>query len=75
MNIPHVWAMATKNVNNSIVAGLVIFAAGIIGFLGLIACCIGIFFTFVYALSVEAAAAAWFERIQSAPAAPGTPAA
>jgi hypothetical protein len=74
LDIQRVWALATSQVNNSIIAGLVIFAAGVIGALGFIACCIGVFFTLTYAAAVNAGVAAWFERMQAAPA-PGVPAA
>lgn len=74
LDVQRVWAMATGNMNNSVIGGLVIFAAGIIGGLGFIACCIGVFFTVTYAAAVEAGVAAWFEKMQAAPAAPGAPA-
>jgi hypothetical protein len=74
LDIQRVWAPATSQVNNSIIGGLVIFAAGIIGGLGLIACCIGVFFTLTYAAAVQAGVAAWFERMQVTPAVPGAPA-
>lgn len=74
LDVQRVWTMATGNMNNSILGGLVIFAAGVIGGLGLIACCIGIFLTLTYAASVQAGVAAWFERMQAAPAAPSAPA-
>jgi len=60
-------------VNNSIVGGAVIFAAGIIGSLGFIACCIGVFFTITYAAAIQAGVAAWFEKVQAKPAAPQAP--
>ena len=69
----NIWKYATSNVTNSVIGGLVIFVGGIIGAVGLIACCIGVFFTIVYSLSIQAAVAAWFERQQSAPAAPAMP--
>ena len=75
LDIQRVWAMATGQVNNSIVGGLVIFVGFIIGFLGIILCCIGIFFTLIYATAIQAGVAAWFDRMQAAPAAPGAPAA
>ena len=70
LDVPRVWALATSQVNNSIIGGAVIFAAGIIGGLGLIACCIGVFFTITYAAAVQAGVAAWFEKVQAAPSAP-----
>jgi Protein of unknown function (DUF4013) len=75
LDIQRVWALARSQLNNSIIGGLVIFAAGIVGALGLIACCIGVFFTITYAAAVQAGVAAWFEKVQTTPAAPGAPAA
>jgi len=69
----NIWKYATGNVTNSVIAGLIIFIGNLIGGLGLIACCIGVFFTIVYSASISAAVAAWFERAQSAPAAPAMP--
>jgi hypothetical protein len=69
-DLARIWRYATSNVTNSVIGGLVIFVSGLIAALGLIACCIGIFFTAIYALSIQAAVAAWFEREQSQPAAP-----
>jgi hypothetical protein len=70
-DIQRVWRLATANVNNSIVAGLIIFVASIIGGLGFV-CCIGIIFTIPYENVITAAAAAWFEKEQSARPAPAT---
>lgn len=79
LDVARVWRYATSNVGNSVIGGLVIFVAGLIAGLGIILCCIGVFFTGIYALSVQAGVAAWYERMQSAPAAPpsapGAPAA
>ena len=72
-DLANIWKYATANVTNSVIAGLIIFVGGLIGALGLIACCIGVFFTIVYSISIQAAVAAWFERQQSAPAAPMAP--
>ena len=74
LDVQKVWRLATTNLNNSIVAGLIIFVASIIGGLGFILCIVG-FFTVVYQNTIQAADAAWFERVQAAPAAPPTPAA
>lgn len=75
LDVGRVWALATSQRSNSIIGGLVIFVGNIIGVLGIIACCIGIFFTLTYATAIQAGVAAWFERMQAAPAAPSTPAA
>jgi hypothetical protein len=72
-DIPNIWKYATSNVQNSVIGGLVIFVAGLIAGVGIIACCIGIFFTIVYAATINAGVAAWFERQQSMPAAPASP--
>ena len=72
-DLANVWKYATSNIANSVIGGLVIFVGGLIGALGLIACCIGVFFTIVYSISIQAGVAAWFERVQSAPAAPAAP--
>ena len=74
MDVPGVWRLATSNLNNGIIAGLMMFIASIVAGLGLIACCIGVFFTGAYAASVMVGVAAWFERAQATPsgAAPST---
>jgi hypothetical protein len=72
-DLARVWRYATSNVTNSVIGGLIIFVTGFIAAAGLIACCIGFFFTAIYAFSVQAGVAAWFERQQSAPAAPVAP--
>lgn len=77
-DVARVWRYATANVGNSVICGLIIFVSGLIAGVGVILCCIGLFFTAVYAITIQAGVAAWFERMQSAPAAPlppGTPAA
>jgi hypothetical protein len=68
-----VWRYATSNVTNSVIAGLIIFVTSFITLFGLIACCVGIFLTAIYSFSVQAGVAAWFERQQTAPAAPAAP--
>ncbi|HKC19367.1 MAG TPA: DUF4013 domain-containing protein, partial [Candidatus Dormibacteraeota bacterium] len=69
-DVERVWRLATVNVTNSVLAGLIVFVAGIIGGLGFIVCCIGIIFTIPYENTITAAAAAWFERSQSTAIAP-----
>jgi hypothetical protein len=70
MDVPRVWRLATSNVTNSVIGGLLFFVAGIIGGLGIIACCIGVFFTAAYAASVMVGVASWFERAQAVPPTP-----
>jgi hypothetical protein len=68
MDVDGVWRLATGNVNNSVMGGLIMFVAGIIGALGIVACCVGVFFTGAYAAAVMTGAASWFERQQALPA-------
>ena len=70
-----VWRYATSNVGNSVIGGALIFVSGFIGAIGIIACCIGVFFTIIYSITIQAGVTAWFERVQSAPATPTAPAA
>ena len=67
MDVPRVWRLTTSNMNNSLVAGLMIFVASLVGELGIVACCVGVFFTGAYAASVMSGVASWFERAQSMP--------
>jgi hypothetical protein len=68
-DLARVWNLATLNVTNSVIAGLIIFVASLIGGAGLL-CCIGFIFTVPYENTINAGAAAWFEKQQAAPAAP-----
>jgi hypothetical protein len=68
LDVGKVWSLATRNLNNGIVAGVLIFVSGVIAIAGLICCCIGIFLTIAYAATLNAGVAAWFERAQSQPA-------
>jgi hypothetical protein len=68
MDVDGVWRLATGNVSNSVMAGLIMFVAGIIALAGIIACCLGVFFTGAYAAMVTIGAASWFERQQAQPA-------
>jgi len=68
LDVAGVWRLATSNMNNSIIAGLMMFLAGIVAALGIIACCIGVFFTGAYAAAVMTGVASWFERAQAVPA-------
>jgi hypothetical protein len=72
-DLGRIWSYATGNVGNSVIAGLLMWVAGLIGGLGFILCCVGAIFTIPYSLTVQAGIAAWFERQQSAPAAPSLP--
>jgi Protein of unknown function (DUF4013) len=68
-DVQGVWRLATVNVTNSVLAGLIVFVASLIGGAGFI-CCIGFIFTIPYENTINAGAVAWFERQQSAAATP-----
>jgi Protein of unknown function (DUF4013) len=70
MDVEGVWRLATGNVSTSVVSGLVMFVAALIGLFGIVACCIGIFFTGAYAAAVMTWVASWFERQRALPATP-----
>ena len=73
-DLDKVWKLATLNVTNSVIAGLIIFVASLIGDVGFL-CCIGFIFTVPYENTITAGAAAWFDKQQAAPAAaPAAPA-
>ena len=67
MDVQGVWRLATTNVNNSLIAGLMMFVTGIIAVLGIVACCVGVFFTATYAAAVMIGVTSWFERAQTMP--------
>jgi Protein of unknown function (DUF4013) len=67
LDVQGVWRLATRNTNNSVIAGLVMFVAGIIAALGIVACYIGVFFTGAYAAAVMIGVTSWFERQQALP--------
>ena len=73
LDVMRVWRYATGNMNNAFIAGALVFVSGLIAGVGIIACCIGFFFTAVYAVTINAGVTAWFERMQAAPA-PTSPA-
>jgi hypothetical protein len=69
-DLARVWGYATSNVGNSVIAGLLMWVAGLIAGAGFILCCVGAIFTIPYSITVQAGIAAWFERVQSPPAGP-----
>jgi hypothetical protein len=54
LNLSAVVRQARANLANTLIAGLMLIAAGFIGSLGLIACGIGVLFTTAYALAMQA---------------------
>lgn len=54
LNVAAVLRRARANIANTLIAGLMLIAAGFIGSLGMIACGIGVLFTTAYALAMQA---------------------
>jgi hypothetical protein len=54
LRVPTVLRHARANLANTLIAGLMLVAAGFIGSLGLVACGIGVLFTTAYALAMQA---------------------
>jgi len=54
LNVSSVLRRARSNLANTLIAGLMLIAAGFIGSLGLVACGIGVLFTTAYALAMQA---------------------
>jgi hypothetical protein len=63
-----IWQMASTRANPTLVAGVVIWVAGILGGLGVLLCCVGLLFSIPYGVAVTAGAVAWYERALSGPA-------
>jgi hypothetical protein len=63
-----IWEMATSNITNTIIAGVLIWVAGLIGGLGVILCCIGLIFTIPYSVAIIAGVVTWYEQAMSGPA-------
>lgn len=54
LNVNRVAKMASASLVNTLIAGLMLIAAGIVGGLGFIVCLVGIYFTSAYALAMQA---------------------
>jgi hypothetical protein len=71
LNVSVVTRMVRAGVANTLIAGLMLIAAGFIGSLGSVACGVGVLFTSAYALSMQAWIVRSFEVGTAAPAARG----
>lgn len=67
-DINGIWTMATSNVSTSVVAGLLLIVAGIIGGIGIILCCVGLLFTIPYSTAIIAGVITWYEQALARPA-------
>ena len=54
LNVKRVVRLATSSLINTLIAGLMLIAAGIVGGLGIIVCFVGVYFTQAYALAMQA---------------------
>jgi len=70
-DVPGIWQMATANMTNTIIAGLLIWVASLIGGLGIVICCVGVIFTLPYSAAIVAGIVTWYEHITSGPATAG----
>ncbi|MDQ6747471.1 MAG: DUF4013 domain-containing protein [Candidatus Dormibacteraeota bacterium] len=61
LNVGAVWQMAAASWKNSLVAGLLIYAAYFIGGFGIYACCVGIIVSYPYATAVVAGILRYYE--------------
>jgi hypothetical protein len=60
-NVGQIWAMVSANWKNTLIAAVLVYAAGFVGSLGIIACCVGILVTYPYAVAVNAGIIRYFE--------------
>jgi len=66
-DVSAVWETATINMNNSLIAGLVVIAAHVIGALGFVLCCVGLLLTVPYSVAILAGVATWYEQMMGGP--------
>jgi Protein of unknown function (DUF4013) len=59
-----IWQTATANTSNTIVAGLLVYVARLIGGLGFLLCCVGALFTIPYSIAITAGIVTWYESTQ-----------
>ncbi|MFI5282437.1 MAG: hypothetical protein ACHQ0J_04835 [Candidatus Dormibacterales bacterium] len=75
-DVNSVWDVATGNFDHSLVAGLMVVVADVIGGLGIILCCVGLIVSIPYALAITAGIVMWYSQVigpRSQTSQPGTP--
>ena len=66
-DVSAVWQTATANTSNTVVAGLLVYVARIIGFAGFLLCCVGALFTIPYSVAITAGIVTWYETTLGSP--------
>jgi len=61
LNIPQVWRLTSASWKNSLIAAILIYAAGYVGLLGIVACCVGLLVTYPYSLAAIAGIIRYYE--------------
>jgi hypothetical protein len=60
-----VWETATANTSNTVIAGLLVYVARLVGGIGLLLCCVGALFTIPYSTAITAGIVTWYESTLS----------
>ncbi len=74
-DVNSIWQTATGHTSTTVIAGLLIYVARLIGGLGLILCCVGLIFTIPYSIAITAGIVTWYEREVAGGPTPSAPAA
>ena len=74
-DVASVWQTATTHTQTTVIGGLLIYVARLIGGLGIILCCVGLIFTIPYSVAITAGIVTWYEREVAGGPAPLGPAA
>jgi hypothetical protein len=62
-----VWQTATANTSNTVIAGLLVYVARLVGAIGFLLCCVGALFTIPYSTAITAGIVTWYEGTLSGP--------
>ena len=60
-----VWETATANTSNTVIAGLLVYVARLVGGIGFLLCCVGALFTIPYSTAITAGIVTWYESTLS----------
>ena len=60
-----VWQTATANTSNTVIAGLLVYVARLVGGIGFLLCCVGALFTIPYSTAITAGIVTWYESTLS----------